>query len=425
MTLSPASTPDCTCPEYAGLSRRGLLAGGAALAGAASMTTIIGDAVLQAAGAATTPARSVLVVLSLRGAADGLSMVVPHGDPVYYQARPQIAVPAGSLWGKDGFYGWHPSLRALEPLWDTGLLAAVHACGLPAPNRSHFSAMEELEDASPGSTTRTGWLNRLIGLDTTQRSPLQAMNIDAGALPASLVGPEATMSAEAVDDLVLAGASASDPQRRLRSLRTLWDPRTDALGTAAQRAFGAVDDFAPARSADARPGYGARYPDSDLGRTMATAARIVRGNVGVEVVTIDQGDWDMHSGLGTIENGQMMRNCGDLAGAVSAFFTDLGPAAANVTLVALTEFGRRVQQNVNRGLDHGFGSVMLLAGAGVRGGRIYGQFPDLGNQLDSDLTVTTDYRSVLSEVVSHRFGASTASVFPGFSPRPLGVMKAL
>jgi len=140
------------------------------------------------------------------------------------------------------------------------------------------------------------------------------------------------------------------------------------------------------------------------------------------VVTVDQGDWDMHSDLGTVQGGRMVRNAGELAAAVAAFFTDLGPLADKVTLVALSEFGRRVAENANMGLDHGYGNVMFLAGAGVRGGSYYGTWPGLQAEIDSDLLVTTDYRSVLSEVVSSRFGASTSTVFPGFTRERVGVM---
>jgi uncharacterized protein (DUF1501 family) len=163
------------------------------------------------------------------------------------------------------------------------------------------------------------------------------------------------------------------------------------------------------------------YPKGDLGKAFSNAARIVRGDVGVEVITIDHGKWDMHSGLGDLEWGQMLENATELSQSVAAFFTDLGLLADNVTLVALSEFGRRVQENVNVGLDHGYGNVMMVAGAGVKGG-YYAKWPGITNELDSDLLVTTDYRSVLAEVVSGRFGVSSASVFPGFVREQVGVM---
>lgn len=418
MTDPGTASAPC-CREYAALSRRGLILGAAALAGTATM---IGDAVLQTAAAGVGPARSVLVVLSLRGAADGLSMVVPHGDPIYYQARPRIAVPKSMLWGADGFFGWSPHLRALKPLWDADKLAAVQATGLAAPNRSHFSAMEELEDAAPGSSIRSGWLNRLIGLDDSRTSPLQALNVGEGVPPESLNGSQPYMNATTVDTVRLAGTTARN-KRREKSLHTLWDTDTTGLGVATRRAFEVVGDFAPVRGTSAAAQHGARYPKGDLGKALATAARVVRGNVGVEVMTIDQGRWDMHSGLGTVEYGQMLENCVELSQAIAAFFVDLGALGDKVTLVTISEFGRRIQENPNRGLDHGYGNVMLLAGAGVRGGRFYGSWPTITNQLDSDLLVTTDYRSVLAEVVSARFEVSTARVFPGFIREHVGVMQ--
>jgi uncharacterized protein (DUF1501 family) len=417
MTTSSARTPEPCCGEFARFSRRGLFAG-AALAGA---TTVVGSAVVRASAATTTPARAVLVVLSMRGACDGLSLVVPHADPVYYQARPHIAVPADQLLVKNGAFGLHPQLDPLLPLWNAGRLATVHAAGLPAPNRSHFAAMEEVEDANPGSGVREGWLNRLIGTDTDD-SPLQAFNLAQGVPPASLYGEESYVSAGSVDEMTIPGDDEWDPDgRRLRSLHRLWDASTTPMGKAMRSTFRAVADFDPVRQTGTAPRNGAVYPDNDLGKAMHEVARIVRGNVGVEVVTVDQGDWDHHTDLGTPASGRLARNAAAFAGAVAAFFQDLGSLADNVTLVTISEFGRRVKENANRGLDHGYGNVMFLAGAGVKGG-YYGTMPDLRDETDADVTVTTDYRSVLTEVVSNRFGVSTADVFPSFNPQPVGAM---
>jgi uncharacterized protein (DUF1501 family) len=414
-----SSSPSSCCREYAAgrLTRRGFLSGALAAAGT---TTVLGQAVLTTSAAAAAPAASVLVVLSLRGAADGLSLVVPHGDPVYYSARPRTAIPAERLLARDAQFGLHPALAPLLPLWDAGRLAAVHATGLPAPNRSHFAAMEELEDAAPGSTARVGWLNRLLGTDTG-RSPLQGVGLGS-TLPTSLYGPEPVMSTEDVDHVRIPGEDQWDHGERRQSLKTLWGPETSRLGRAMQATFTAVDEFGPVRETADTPAHGAAYPSGDLGRAMAAAARIVRGDVGVEVITVDHGDWDMHTDLGTADHGRMVRNAGELAEAVGAFFTDLGPQADKVTLLTISEFGRRVAENANMGFDHGYGNVMFLAGAGVNGGRYHGSWPGLQGEIDSDLLVTTDYRSVLAEVVSSRFGASTATVFPGFQRQRVGVM---
>jgi uncharacterized protein (DUF1501 family) len=232
------------------------------------------------------------------------------------------------------------------------------------------------------------------------------------------------MTVGSLDGMKIAGDDKYDTNpsgKRRRSLETLWGTEKSPLGTAMRSAMQATTDFTPVLStADNTASYG----NSDLGRALAEVARVIRGDVGVEVLTVDQGDWDMHTGLGTLEWGQMIRNAGDLATAVAAFFGDLGAQAGKVTLVALSEFGRRVVENDNYGLDHGSGNVMFVAGAGVKGGHYYGNWPGLGSTLDADLQVTTDYRSVLAEVVSSRFGSSTASVFPGFTPQTVGVMQS-
>jgi uncharacterized protein (DUF1501 family) len=407
------------CPEFARMSRRGLFSGAVALAGA---TTIVGSAAITTSASAAAPASSVLVVLSLRGAADGLSLVVPHADPVYYSTRPRISVPADRLLAKDAMFGLHPQLAPLVPLWDAGRLAAVHATGLPAPNRSHFAAMEEVEDADPGSDARSGWLNRLIGTDAG-RSPLQGFNVGGGVVPTALYGPQPVMSARDVESVSIPGDDRWDTTKgRRASLRRLWDDERNVLGTAMRSMFEALDDFAPARETADRA---STYPRSDLGRALSEVARVVRGDVGVEVITVDQGDWDMHSDVGTADRGWLRNNAGDLAASIAAFFADLGDQAGKVTLVTISEFGRRVVENASGGLDHGFGNVMLLAGAGVKGGRYYGTWPGLTDDGDADLLVTTDYRSVLSEVVTTRFGASSAAVFPRFQPESVGVMTSL
>jgi uncharacterized protein (DUF1501 family) len=281
--------------------------------------------------------------------------------------------------------------------------------------------MEEVEDADPGSAVRSGWLNRLIGTDASA-SPLQGFNAAGGVVPTSLYGAQPVMSAGSVDDVHIPGDDKWDTTRgRRASLHTLWDGDRSTLGTAMRSMFGALDDFAPVQATD---DHRDRYPDTDLGRALSEVARVVRGDVGVEVITVDQGNWDMHSDLGTADGGWMNRNARDLARSIAAFFDDLGDQASKVTLVTISEFGRRTVENASQGLDHGYGNVMLVAGAGVKGGRYYGRWQGLTNDLDSDVMVTTDYRSVLSEVVRTRFGASTASVFPGFSPEAVGVLSA-
>ena len=417
MTTPPTRTARADgycCDEYAAMavSRRGLLGGAVALAGA---TTMVGGAVVTASPARAASATSVLVVLSLRGGADGLSLVVPHGDPGYYAARPGIAIPPAALLAPDAFFGLHPAMADLLPLWQEGIVAAVHATGLPVANRSHFAAMEEMEDADLGSRERVGWLNRLVS-GTAGTSPLQGFSAGTSTIPTSLVGPAATMSAGRVRDVELPGSD--DDGRRQKSLRVMWHREKSTLGRSMRTTFEAISGFGPAKAAaDNR----STYPGSSLGQSLATAAQIIRGDVGVEVITVDQGDWDMHTDMGNAGGGWMWNNAEDLAQGIAAFFADLGTQRSKVTLVTLSEFGRRVVENDSNGTDHGYGNVMFVAGAGVRSG-YHGRWPGLGTGYDADLTVTTDYRQVLADIASRRFNASVAKVFPGLKWQSTGVM---
>ena len=427
MTPDPTATArTCGCTDYdearTRLSRRAVL--GTALAGGAIVLgpTPGGSGPRAYAAPHRTAARlagptgSVLVVLSLRGAADGLSLVVPHGDPAYYTARPRIGVPQAALLAPDAMFGLHPALAPLLAMWNAGTLAAVHATGMATPNRSHFAAMEAIEDAAPGSTERTGWLNRLLG-ELPGASPLQGTAM-GNQVPTSLFGVNPAFVVGRVDQAEVAGTDTDG--RRLLALKHAWKGN-GRMGQAVRDAISGAETFGAARDLPAGT-QATAYPGSELGRALSDVSRIVRSGVGAEVITVDQGDWDMHTDLGTVEWGELQRNAGDLAASIAAFFADLGPAADRVTLVTLSEFGRRVKENDDYGTDHGFGNVMFVAGAGVRGGRYYGSWPGLTDSLDADLLVTTDYRSVLTEVVTRRFGASVAQVFPGFAPQPVGVM---
>ncbi|HCB03230.1 MAG TPA: hypothetical protein DEQ43_03080 [Nocardioides bacterium] len=425
-TTTDGAATGC-CEEFArgaGLSRRGFLRGVAVVGGAAAVTAVHGTAFTSTAYAAA-PVDRVLVLLSMRGACDGLSLVVPHADPAYYTARPSIAVPSTRLLAKDGFFGLHPALAPLLPWWDAGSMAAVHAAGLPAPNRSHFSAMEDLEDADPGSSARVGWLNRLIGRNGVG-SPIEAIQFGGGVPMTALAGPQPALVTEDVDSVSLSGYwDAPSEAKRRAALSTMWGGVPGPLAAGARNAFEVVDDFGPVRDSSATAANGAVYPtNSDLAAALASAARTIRADVGAEVIAVDHGSWDHHTWIGTPDNGNLRRMADEFALSLAAFLTDLGPLASKVTIVTVSEFGRRVKENANQGLDHGYGNVMFLLGAGVKGKQYYGSWPGLAATDDADLLVTTDYRSVLSEVVTKRLGASSAEVFPGFSPAPVGAVLA-
>lgn len=301
-------------------------------------------------------------------------------------------------------------------MWQSGQVAAIHATGLRVANRSHFAAMELVEDAAPGSATRTGWLNRLVGVSPGSGDPLAGLAVGDN-LPTSLVGAETVMSMQDLSMASLPGADDGSTARRA-SLTAMWAGEDGPLAAGMQAALAGVDRLA---SAQAQP-EGAGYPpNSDLGSALSSVARTLRADLGVNVVTVDHGAWDMHSNLGTLSWGDMVSNTRELAQAIAAFFADLGPVRSKVTLVTISEFGRRVAENSSYGLDHGWGNVMLVAGAGVKGG-YYAKWTPLQTTLDADLAVTTDYRDVLAEVVTARMGASVAAVFPGLARTPIGFM---
>jgi len=414
----------CSCPEFGRTSRRGFLKGAAGVAGAAVLTRTVGDAFTQVSfGATTSP--NVLVVLSMRGGADGLSLVVPHADLGYALARPTIAVPTSALLAKDASFGLHPGLQPLLPMWDAGTFGAVHAVGLPQPNRSHFTAMEEVEDADPGSPERRGWINRMIG-QIGASAPQDAVQLGSGVVPTSLYGVSPVLALGKIAKVGLPGPSDAETQRLRRvAYDMLWQGQQGPLGRGARSALTTAANLTSLNDVVVRPQNGARYPVGDLGTTLAETATLIRARVGARVITVDYGDWDMHINVGTLDGGAMATNAAELGQALGAFFDDLGEQASTVTVVTISEFGRRLEQNGNRGLDHGWGSCMFLLGAGVRGGRVHADWPGLDDAAleDGDLAVTTDYRSVLTEVVRARFPDVNASqVFPGFVPGTVGTM---
>ncbi|GAA4967578.1 DUF1501 domain-containing protein [Kineococcus glutinatus] len=380
----------------------------------------------QVAMAAPGYTGDVLVVLSLRGGFDGLSAVVPGGDPNYYALRPTIGIPRSRLLQLDNSFGFHPALRPLLPLWQNGSLAVVHGVGSPEPTRSHFHAMAEMERAAPGTSTRTGWLDRTIGLrGTTSDDTFAAVQIGSSTAPQSLAGPAPELATNSLDSFRLLGPTAQKERTRwaacLDELHTTGPETIAVPGRAALAAAARIPGIAPASTT-------AGYPDSDLGRSLADVARLVKSGVGVQVATVDVGDWDMHDNLGKAGDGWMAEKLTDLSSAMVAFARDLGSRMSGVTMVTMSEFGRRANENGSGGLDHGHGNAMFVLGGGVNGGKVYGRWPGLAETqlVDGALAGTTDYRSVIGEVLSRRCGAgSLSSIFPGLAPvSALGLVRS-
>lgn len=414
------STRACGCPEFEGLSRRSFLKIAAAAGALAGLVTE--GLATRLAFAAAPYDGDVLVVLSLRGGFDGLQAIVPAGDPNYQLWRPGVGIPAGQLIQLDSMFGMHPAMAPLKPLYDAGTLGVLHAVGMAEPNRSHFSAMEEMERAAPGTSVRTGWIDRMLGL-REPGTPFQGTQLGDGRPAHAFSGPAPELAMYSVDSFGL--DAAWDEEQRLlweAALRGVHQGAPDALGTPAEVALDAMATTAELREVGYVPDPAASYPDSDLARALMDVARLIKADVGLQVAAVDYGDWDMHAGMGTVNNGWMHDHLTELSGSLAAFAADLGPRIADVTLITLTEFGRRVEENGSGGTDHGFGQVVLALAGGVQGGLVHGTWPGLAPEdlVDGDVNGTTDYRLFLAEVLEKRCGAgSVSSVFPGIgSQRP-------
>jgi uncharacterized protein (DUF1501 family) len=425
-------TDTCSCPRDGGLSRRTLLRTATAAGALGLVTTAVGEGVTTryafADAVPTSSTRSdVLVVLSLRGGFDGLAAVVPVGDPDYAGLRPNLGLDTGSLLPLTGIFGLHPALAPLLPLWRSGRLAAVHAVGQADPSRSHFTAMAELERAAPGTSVRTGWLDRTLGL----RAPgtvFQATQVGSPEASGALAGPGPELTMTTIKDFDLWGAgNAQERAAWTATLDRLHAGAPAALRKAANGAVQAVRTAAAISATKDVPANGAVYPDeSDLARALRDVARLIRADVGLQVACVDFGDWDMHDGMGAPDSGRLHDHLDELARCLAAFATDLGPLLDDLTLVTLSEFGRRVEENGSGGTDHGHGNAVLLLGGGVVGGTVHGRWPGLADAdlVDGDLAGATDYRQLLAEVLTARCGVgSVASVFPGLTPAPLGVVR--
>ncbi|MEU7908193.1 DUF1501 domain-containing protein [Actinoplanes sp. NPDC049118] len=423
--------PDLSCDGCADdqrttMTRRRVLGNAAAAGAAGAFAGLAGDLLsTQLAFAAGRYTGDVLVVLSLRGGFDGLSAIVPAGDPAYYAARPGIAVPKAQLIGGDSRFGLHPALAPLLPFWKAGTFGAVQAAGQTAPNRSHFSAMEQLERAAPGTSMRTGWLDRLLGgLGAT--SPMQAVSVGSMMPARVMAGPAPALGMKSIDEFALYGDQKDQPMAD--TLAKLYAGAPTVLSGPARQVTTSLATTKALAAKPYQPAGGAVYPDDTLGRALRDVARLIKGNAGLMSACVDSGDWDMHENFGIAETGKRMHDkLAKLAEALAAFATDLGPAGMKrVTLVTVSEFGRRVRENGSGGLDHGYGNAMLLLGGGVVGGKVHGRWPGLGERhlVDGDLAVTTDYRAVIAEILRKRCGlANTRSVFPDVRTTTSGVVR--
>ncbi len=353
-----------------------------------------------------------LVVVFLRGGADGLTLVPPVADDAYYRARPILGTRPDRALDLDGTFGLHSALGSLKPAWDEGRLAIVHAAGSEDESRSHFEAQDLMEH---GGLAGGGWLGRFLRYRPRPASGALSAVALGKTMPECLRGAPAATVVQSLDDFSLGPQSSA----LLPRLARLYAPETGDLGRAARDTLGALRRIESLRSEPYRPSGGAEYPADEFGRGLTQLARLIKARVGLEAAAIDLGGWDSHLAQEVLLEPLMSQ----LAQGIAAFYRDLGPAMATTSVVVMTEFGRRVRENASLGTDHGRGSVMLVLGGGVHGGRVIGDWPGLDTlEGPGDLPVVNNYRNVLAPVLRrHGAGDDLSRIFPDFDVEPLAL----
>jgi uncharacterized protein (DUF1501 family) len=372
-----------------------------------------------------------LVVVLLRGAVDGLNVIIPYADPAYYAARPTIAIArpgtADGALPLDGRFGLHPALASLMPLWRDDALAFIHAAGSPDPNRSHFEAQRYIENGTPGnSITPDGWMNRLLQQLPGRRGPTDAVSIGP-TLPRILSGKAA------VANLPLGPAAATPMAIDRPELAAAFD-RLYAGSTSLDHAYregrAARAELTGALAREQQIADGGAPPASSFARNALQLGRLIAGDTRIRLAFVALGGWDSHveqgGGTGLLAN--RLRPLGD---GLAALARGLGGAWRDTAVVVLSEFGRTVHENGDRGTDHGHGNVIWLAGGAIRGGRIYGDWPGLTPAAlyqRRDLAVTTDFRTALAAILGPHMRVADrqlAAVFPGAPPSGAGLSQLL
>ena len=362
-----------------------------------------------------------LITIFQRGAVDGLSVVVPFGESEYYRARPSIAIPpphAGenAALDLDGFFGFNPRLQALKSLWDARQLAVVHACGSPDSTRSHFDAQDYMETGTPGvKSTADGWLNRCLQARREEPTPFRAVALTT-QLPRMLQGSAPALAMNQIGQFGIRGGRAGDAMSA--SFEAAYSATSDrVLNGTGHEAFNAMRMLKAVDPSAYAPAHGADYPRSPFGQALKQIAQLTRANLGMEVAFADVGGWDTHVNQGAAQ-GQLANRLDDFSRAISALVTDLDDRMADTVILTMSEFGRAVSENGNRGTDHGHGNAMMVIGGGVHGGHVFGSWPGLAVERryeGRDLAVTTDFRDVFGEIVTRHLGvADPGGIFPGY-----------
>jgi uncharacterized protein (DUF1501 family) len=374
-------------------------------------------------------ASDTLVHIFLRGGFDGLSACVPYGDAELYLRRPTLAVtPPGTFNGAvdlDGFFGLAPAAAPLLPIYQSGRLAFVHASGSVDPSRSHFDAQKFMEIGLPGAqvgNVSSGWIARHLQTVAPAGNGLLRGMALADQLPRVLVGAPATLPTKDPDGFTMPG-TASTVLKRRQALRHMYQSEAAPLGSAALSTFSTIDLLATIDFAGYVPANGATYPNTTFGKGLKSIAALIKADLAIECLEIDVGGWDLHNQLGPV-SGAMATRLDELAKGLRAFDLDMGSTLDRVTLVAMSEFGRRAAENASGGVDHGHGNCMLVMGGHIAGGQVLTQWPGLApaNLDQGDLAITIDYRDILSEILAQRLGSNDlATVFPNHTPSFHGI----
>lgn len=421
--------------------KQGALAFAAIGAGALFGPDFLRSSVLAAETRKSGGGKRVLVCLFQRGAADGLSMVVPYGDKDYYKLRTDIALAgpsqkagAAGVLDLDGRFGLHPALKPLHELYGAGEMAVLHACGNPQATRSHFEAQDLMESgAGSDKNLATGWLNRLIGCcpeDAAHHSALRAVAM-AGQMPRSLQGREEALAIADLERFGVKGGGAapsmpamgegmsSDRGGAAKGFEDIYESAVgDALHGAGRDGFAAMDLLKKVDPKRYTPANGAAYPNGGFGKSLRQVAQLIKAEVGLEIAFVEIGGWDTHANQGAA-NGALATRLTELAGGLAALHKDLGAKMSDVLVLTMSEFGRTARQNGNRGTDHGHGTAFFALGGNVRGGRVLGDWPGLSTEKlfeGRDLAITTDYRDFFAEACVKHMGVAETElekVFPG------------
>jgi len=377
--------------------------------------------------------KKIFVLIIQRGAMDGLSLVVPTSDAYYSQNRPSIGLqPRGDapLLKLDGNFGFHPSMQSLMPLWENRNLALVHQVGSPDTTRSHFDAQDFLEAGTPGDkNTSDGFLNRALIAAGGDKLPLRAIALQP-SMPRVLQGTYPAISMNSLRDFDIRGGNSN--QKEVKGFESMYQEATDTVFRGVGR-----EVFDSLKSVNGMQKDGADrnglYPKSGISNRLREIADLIKADLGMQIAVTDMGGWDTHVNQGN-GKGQLSDRFKELSEALAAFAKDLGPRFQDVVVATVTEFGRTVKENGTRGTDHGHGSVMMVMGGSVNGGKVHGEWKELKAENlyeGRDLPVTTDHRDIFSEILFKHLGLKQApqlaAVFPKYNEDQTkwrGVLKA-